>query len=48
MTAADDRCATARGRCARGSALARMRVALGFVCGVLVLWLAQPTGDDAR
>ena len=25
-------------------ALARRRVALGFACGVLVLWLAQPTG----
>jgi protein-S-isoprenylcysteine O-methyltransferase Ste14 len=25
-------------------ALARRRVALGFACGTLVLWLAQPTG----
>jgi protein-S-isoprenylcysteine O-methyltransferase Ste14 len=24
--------------------LARLRVPLGFVCGALVLWLAQPTG----
>jgi protein-S-isoprenylcysteine O-methyltransferase Ste14 len=26
-------------------ALARWRVALGFVCGALVLWLAQPTAE---
>jgi protein-S-isoprenylcysteine O-methyltransferase Ste14 len=26
------------------AALARKRVTLGFVCGALVLWLAQPTG----
>jgi hypothetical protein len=26
--------------------LARLRVALGFACGVLVLWLAEPTRDS--
>ena len=26
--------------------LARLRVALGFVCGALVLWLAQPTAGS--
>ena len=32
------------GRCARDviGVIARMRVALGFVCGALVLWLARP------
>src|SRR5206468_3622799 len=26
--------------------LARLRVPLGFVCGVVVLWLAQPTRES--
>ena len=33
----------ARWRARLAEALARRRVALGFACGVLVLWLAQPT-----
>jgi multisubunit Na+/H+ antiporter MnhG subunit len=34
----------ARGRARLAEGLARRRVALGFVCGALVLWLANPTG----
>jgi protein-S-isoprenylcysteine O-methyltransferase Ste14 len=34
----------ARWRACLTEALARRRVALGFVCGVLVFWLAKPTG----
>ena len=26
--------------------VARLRVALGFACGVLVYWLARPTADS--
>ena len=35
--------ALARNRARLAEALARRRVTLGFVCGVPVLWLAQPT-----
>jgi protein-S-isoprenylcysteine O-methyltransferase Ste14 len=34
----------ARWRTSLAEALARRRVALGFVCGALVFWLAEPTG----
>ena len=34
----------ARWRARLAEALARRRVALGFVCGALALWLAKPTG----
>ena len=36
--------ALARGWAWLAEALARRRVALGFVCGALVFWLAKPTG----
>jgi hypothetical protein len=34
----------ARGRARLADALARRRVSLGFLFGIIVLWLAQPTG----